>query len=174
MYCPKCGNKLPDGARFCDQCGTNLTGGPVNNDRQSGNNGVMIGLIVIFISAILLFLGWPIIEYWDYLDFDDLQSYPELQARVLFLILGITGVLCGIIIAVRSSNEVAESNRTPVPIPKPGPEKAEEKHTLKRAMQVKIKGLNGVIKCSRCGTEQDVERTVCKECGAEFIRHKSR
>ena len=172
MYCPKCGKKLPDGARFCDQCGANLTGGSVNNS-QSGNNDVMIGLIVIFISAILLFLGWPIVKYWDYINFAKLQSYPEVQARLLFLILGVTGVLCGIIIAVRSSNEVAESNRTPAPIPKPEPEKSEEKHTLKRAMQVKIKGLNGVIKCSRCGTEQDVERTVCKKCGAEFINRKA-
>ena len=36
MYCEKCGNKLPDDAKFCDKCGNKTTSTteeqPVNND----------------------------------------------------------------------------------------------------------------------------------------------
>ena len=35
MFCPKCGNKLPDNAKFCDKCG-NPVGSVPNN--QSVNN----------------------------------------------------------------------------------------------------------------------------------------
>ncbi|HZJ77854.1 MAG TPA: zinc ribbon domain-containing protein [Clostridia bacterium] len=29
MFCPKCGNQLPDGAKFCASCGNQLKGAPV-------------------------------------------------------------------------------------------------------------------------------------------------
>ncbi len=28
MFCPNCGNKLPDGTKFCSSCGTQLTDTP--------------------------------------------------------------------------------------------------------------------------------------------------
>lgn len=31
MFCPKCGNKLPDDAKFCTKCGTDVSTGVMNN-----------------------------------------------------------------------------------------------------------------------------------------------
>lgn len=38
MYCPKCGNELPDDARFCNECGHRIKAVLDYNDLSDGNN----------------------------------------------------------------------------------------------------------------------------------------
>ena len=38
MFCSKCGSRLPDGARFCDQCGTPVAGGPAQKMQYTPQN----------------------------------------------------------------------------------------------------------------------------------------
>lgn len=129
---------------------------------------MIVGLIVGFISVLLLIRGWPVVEYWKYIDFDKLQYYPEVQMRLLCLILGVTGVICGIIIAVRSANEIADNHQKVSPYTFSEPHFTETPPP-KKAIKTKMKNLKGLVKCSRCGKVQAADRTVCQSCGAEFI-----
>lgn len=73
MFCPNCGNKIPDGSRFCGSCGADLSGavpetGTVQNQtgaefvpqvpqtQKSPKKGLItiIGAAVIFIAAFLI------------------------------------------------------------------------------------------------------------------------
>lgn len=36
MFCPKCGNQLPDGSAFCSKCGAQLAAAPKDSDPASG------------------------------------------------------------------------------------------------------------------------------------------
>lgn len=37
MYCSQCGNKMPDGSRFCPECGVSVDGGSAAPSRKEGN-----------------------------------------------------------------------------------------------------------------------------------------
>lgn len=65
MFCTKCGNKLPEAAKFCTSCGASLGNSfkqaipePVENEVKKGinNNTLLIGGIVIVIAALVYFL----------------------------------------------------------------------------------------------------------------------
>lgn len=49
MFCPNCGKNIPDGSRFCSECGTSLTGkvkepGMSSWQQQTGNFGMQPGM----------------------------------------------------------------------------------------------------------------------------------
>lgn len=65
MFCTKCGNKLPETAKFCTSCGASLGNSfkqaipePVENEVKKGinNNTLLIGGIIIVIAALVYFL----------------------------------------------------------------------------------------------------------------------
>lgn len=70
MFCPKCGNKLPDEALFCDQCGTALSAGkkaetttpavsvaePIEAKNQKLPVGIIAAILLIAVAAAAVML----------------------------------------------------------------------------------------------------------------------
>lgn len=52
MYCTNCGNKIPDGARFCPTCGT-AAGGGGNGGGRKGPKWWVVALIALAVLALL-------------------------------------------------------------------------------------------------------------------------
>ena len=53
MYCPKCGNNLPDTARFCGKCGYQLNESRIQENRNNKNTKVNMRTLVLFASVIV-------------------------------------------------------------------------------------------------------------------------
>lgn len=53
MYCPKCGNNLPDTARFCGKCGYQLNESRIQENWNNKNTKVNMRTLVLFASVIL-------------------------------------------------------------------------------------------------------------------------
>ena len=54
MFCAQCGKQLPDGAKFCPACGTNLQGGATAAEKPKRGGGlkfVAAGLVVVAAAA---------------------------------------------------------------------------------------------------------------------------
>jgi len=54
MFCAQCGKQLPDGAKFCPVCGTNLQGGATPAEKPKRGGGlkfVAAGLVVVAVAA---------------------------------------------------------------------------------------------------------------------------
>ena len=47
MFCPKCGKKNDDGAKFCNSCGANLSG-KLTTKQESASSGFSVGKIIGF------------------------------------------------------------------------------------------------------------------------------
>jgi len=70
MYCPNCGEKIGDSARFCPKCGAEIDGGsPVNDTRRShsGRHTDMdpkdrmmrlVWALVVVLAFMLFFAGY--------------------------------------------------------------------------------------------------------------------
>lgn len=90
MFCPKCGNKQEENAKFCANCGADLNGNPkqqtkpvddeiIKKHKTNTNIGVGVGLLISAIGGnmnsdfggILALIGygmfiWGCIEYAEY------------------------------------------------------------------------------------------------------------
>ena len=77
MNCPKCGQEVSEGQKFCDGCGTEIIdSGTLKSDKNVSTNrgnrnpgalpifwltfSILIGLIV---SVVLLVIGWLLISW---------------------------------------------------------------------------------------------------------------
>ncbi|MBM3132717.1 MAG: zinc-ribbon domain-containing protein, partial [Chloroflexi bacterium] len=88
QFCPKCGNQVPDGSRFCRHCGAGLTGAqqtpptsarpPVSQPSQGSGTAPANTLTLVLLQAAIVFvvcaviplllgsaLGWPAREIKD-------------------------------------------------------------------------------------------------------------
>ena len=62
MFCPKCGNNVSEGAAFCNNCGTQVSGAvnPANNNLIISRPGKFIGVAVdlrVIINGVEVKLG---------------------------------------------------------------------------------------------------------------------
>lgn len=59
MFCPNCGEELPDGSKFCSSCGENITDTTSTNIPKSGSGSLkkIIAIVVIIIVAVVAVLG---------------------------------------------------------------------------------------------------------------------
>lgn len=61
MFCPQCGNQVPDGYKFCNVCGNSLTNSPIQVRTQpdleetprATNARRIIGLVLVIIGIVL-------------------------------------------------------------------------------------------------------------------------
>ena len=57
MFCPQCGKKANDGAKFCPSCGANLSGKTTKKQTSTSSGfsiGKILGLVVLFIILIVV------------------------------------------------------------------------------------------------------------------------
>jgi len=57
MYCQQCGKEVPEGARFCSSCGTNLTGGPAPAVPAGAPVGPSVSALQGFVLLVCLGFG---------------------------------------------------------------------------------------------------------------------
>ena len=55
MFCTRCGKEIPDGSKFCNNCGMSFVPQPVTPQPQKKQNKVV--LIVLIVIGVLVFLG---------------------------------------------------------------------------------------------------------------------
>lgn len=158
MYCPKCGKKLPDGARFCDQCGANLTGIP-----QHSKTAERIGWIIcLALSVLALFFTYSLLTFiGGFLYFRP----PFSGIEIFILVIGFSGLI-GLLFGVSGLYASYQNDTSVNPTPSKVSPTPKDNQT---AVKMPIDGYTSAVKCSRCRTTQSVSRTSCKKCGAKFI-----
>ena len=89
MFCDQCGNKLSDGAIFCESCGSRQSANkeaPKNTEAPKGDSGDIFSLFGFLILIAGLFIG-IVVGTSSYSGFDILSAASVwLGSIVLFLI----------------------------------------------------------------------------------------
>ena len=60
MFCPKCGKKNDDEAKFCNSCGTSLSGKPATQPTRASSGfsiGKFIGFAVLFVVLVVVLVA---------------------------------------------------------------------------------------------------------------------
>ncbi len=97
MFCPNCGNQLPEGSKFCPQCGSsnlgfdNRAGPPVARwvgIEDLASRWARLGAAIIdFI--IMLAISVPIVIFIGLVDFDDWEATQSIGDQVLSSVLSV-------------------------------------------------------------------------------------
>ncbi len=104
MYCPKCGNKIEDKAKFCNKCGVQIIEDDFENQRtipikQAQNNGtprdgnkkklwirIIIAIVAIIVFIVVVLIGGYIYiknENTKYIDYVK-EGYPEAYPNITY------------------------------------------------------------------------------------------
>ena len=87
MECPKCGMKNRESARFCNDCGADITGGPINClrlERPRFHSMMRLDWLLRFVTIAILGSAMGIVSFlWD-----------EPAFALLFLCMGLFGWAC--------------------------------------------------------------------------------
>lgn len=95
MYCLFCGNKLPIGSKFCNECGKKVKTLKTDRHPSANANTVFVWALVLFslCSVVKTLLRWVLFGVW--------WNFVTLISVVLSLIIGLTTTLvlrkCGLI-----------------------------------------------------------------------------
>ncbi len=102
MYCNYCGAQIPDGARFCNNCGAPLTG-PADrgynpsqanrNARPTINDRLLAPWEYVFFGVIfsLPVIGFILIVFYSFSERDNLKNFA--RAFICMLIIGLVFAL---------------------------------------------------------------------------------
>ena len=80
MFCPNCGNQLPDNSKFCGNCGSQI-GSTLNHSYSPSNNGQLkfdldTNSIVMLITSAVMLLSMMLLPLFE-LNYDTNYDYKN-------------------------------------------------------------------------------------------------
>jgi hypothetical protein len=118
MFCPNCGNQIPNNSTFCPKCGKSVTPsqpqGYQQNTYQGGyqqpyqqpvygaNGGSSLTTLYVF-SVVLIFLFWPMAIY-GFVKASGIKNLPfeqgQMELNSAVKVCKITTIICGVLTAI--------------------------------------------------------------------------